>query len=137
MDAFPASGVIVAFVVTVVLAAALGFFLGRALTHSRYVERLTRAETTSRILADRTENLEADAQVRWREGLHGSVHSDVGAVRLTLPTKTLSFPAVCGPALQSLLDGAPVTAGALPGLDAADGLVVVKRLLREAVLVAL
>ncbi|WP_010539989.1 cupin domain-containing protein [Dietzia alimentaria] len=86
---------------------------------------------------DTVATLDSDTQVRWREGLHGSIHSDAGAVRLTLPTKTLSFPAVCGPALQSLLDGAPVTAGALPGLDAADGLVVVKRLLREAVLVAL
>src|SRR5699024_6773773 len=47
----------------IVLAAALGFLLGRALTRSRYLERLTRAETTSRILSERTEDLEADAQM--------------------------------------------------------------------------
>src|SRR5699024_4816770 len=50
MNAFPATGVIIAFIVAIVLAAALGFLLGRALTRSRYLERLTRAETTSRIL---------------------------------------------------------------------------------------
>ncbi|WP_181275650.1 DNA recombination protein RmuC [Brevibacterium oceani] len=63
MNAFPASGVIIALVVAIVLAAALGFLLGRSLTRSRYLERLTRAETTSRILSERTEDLEADAQM--------------------------------------------------------------------------
>ena len=79
-----------------------------------------------------------ETRVQWRDGLHGSVRADIaGRVALTLPTKTLSFPAVCAPALRAVLDGTPVTAGELPGLDAADGLVVVRRLLREAVLVAL
>jgi DNA recombination protein RmuC len=63
MNAFPASAVIIAFIVAIVLAAALGFLLGRSLTRSRYLERLTRAETTSRILSERTEDLEADAQM--------------------------------------------------------------------------
>jgi DNA recombination protein RmuC len=63
MNAFPPTGVIIAFIVAIVLAAALGFLLGRALTRSRYLERLTRAETTSRILSERTEDLEADAQM--------------------------------------------------------------------------
>ena len=63
MNAFPAAGVIAAFFLAIVLAAVLGFLLGRALTRSRYVERLTRAETTSQILTDRTEDLEADAQM--------------------------------------------------------------------------
>src|SRR5690625_1452338 len=63
MNAFPATGVLIVFVVAIVLAAALGFLLGRALTRSRYLERLTRAETTSRILSERTEDLEADAQM--------------------------------------------------------------------------
>ena len=56
---------------------------------------------------------------------------------MALPTKSISFPAVCEPALRAVLDGSPVTAGSLPGLDAEDGLVVLRRLLREAVLVAL
>ncbi|GAA1633823.1 DNA recombination protein RmuC [Brevibacterium sanguinis] len=63
MNAFPAAGVIAAFFLAIVLSAALGFLLGRALTRSRYVERLTRAETTSQILSTRTEDLEADAQM--------------------------------------------------------------------------
>lgn len=63
MNAFPASGVIIAFVVAILFAAVLGFLLGRTLTRSRYLERITRAETTSRILSERTEDLEADAQM--------------------------------------------------------------------------
>lgn len=87
--------------------------------------------------------LDAETPLCWREGLIGSVHCDgpetskPDTVRLTLPTKTLTFPAICAPALRAVLDGAPVTAGALPGLDTADGLVLLRRLLREAVLVAL
>ncbi|SMX92735.1 DNA recombination protein RmuC [Brevibacterium linens] len=63
MNAFPAAAVIIGFIVAIVLATALGFLLGRSLTRSRYLERLTRAETTSRILSQRTEDLEADAQM--------------------------------------------------------------------------
>ena len=63
MTAFPASGAIVVFILAIVLSIALGFLLGHALTRSRYIERLTRAETTSRILENRTEDLEADAQM--------------------------------------------------------------------------
>ncbi|GAA1528202.1 MULTISPECIES: DNA recombination protein RmuC [Brevibacterium] len=63
MNAFPATGLVVAFILAIIIGAALGFLLGRALTRSRYIERLTRAETMSRILTDRTEDLEADAQM--------------------------------------------------------------------------
>ena len=63
MNAIPAAGVTAAFFLAIVLAAALGFLLGRALTRARYVERLTRAETTAQILTNRTEDLEADAQM--------------------------------------------------------------------------
>ena len=87
--------------------------------------------------------LDPETRVRWRDGLHGRVDdngSDGGnpdTVVLKLPTKSISFPAVCAPALHAVLEGAPVSAGSLPGLDADDGLVVLRRLLREAVLVAL
>ncbi|RBP66188.1 DNA recombination protein RmuC [Brevibacterium sanguinis] len=63
MNAFPASGVITAFVVAILLSTVLGFLLGRALTRSRYLERLTRAETKAQLLSARTEDLEADAQM--------------------------------------------------------------------------
>ncbi|MBB1034312.1 cupin [Dietzia sp. CQ4] len=81
-----------------------------------------------------------ETRVQWRDGLHGRLDydgSDSETVVLKLPTKSISFPAVCEPALHAVLEGAPVSAGTLPGLDAADGLVVLRRLLREAVLVPL
>ena len=50
MNAIPAGGVIAAFFLAIVLAAALGFLLGRALTRARYVEAYERI--TGRDLAD-------------------------------------------------------------------------------------
>lgn len=87
---------------------------------------------------DAVATLDAETRVQWRDGLHGSLDgADPATVVLKLPTKSISFPAVCEPALHAVLEGAPVSAGTLPGLDASDGLVVLRRLLREAVLVAL
>ncbi|MDN5584945.1 MAG: DNA recombination protein RmuC [Brevibacterium sp.] len=63
MNAFPATGLVIVLILAIIISAALGFLLGRAHTRSRYIERLTRAETTSRILTNRTEDLEADAQM--------------------------------------------------------------------------
>ncbi|GEB23082.1 DNA recombination protein RmuC [Brevibacterium aurantiacum] len=63
MNSFPATGGIVILILAIIISVALGFLLGRAHTRSRYIERLTRAETTSRILTNRTEDLEADAQM--------------------------------------------------------------------------
>lgn len=63
MNSFPAAGVIVVLLLAIIISVVLGFLLGRAHTRSRYIERLTRAETTSRILTNRTEDLEADAQM--------------------------------------------------------------------------
>ncbi|MDN5877778.1 MAG: DNA recombination protein RmuC [Brevibacterium sp.] len=61
MSTFPIAGVVI--VLAIIISTALGFLLGRAHTRSRYIERLTRAETTSQILSTRTEDLEADAQM--------------------------------------------------------------------------
>ncbi|MCF2570973.1 DNA recombination protein RmuC [Brevibacterium sp. UCMA 11754] len=63
MNSFPATGVIVVLILAIIISVVLGFLLGRAHARSRYIERLTRAETTSRILTSRTEDLEADAQM--------------------------------------------------------------------------
>ncbi|MBD0323441.1 MAG: hypothetical protein ICV72_08650 [Aldersonia sp.] len=73
--------------------------------------------------------------VRWRHGLIGSVHPAHDRVELRLPTKTIDFPGECAAALDTLVAGRPVTAATLPGLSGADGLVVLRRLLREAVVV--
>ncbi|MCY1659193.1 cupin-like domain-containing protein [Dietzia sp. SL131] len=96
---------------------------------------------------DAVESLEPDTRLHLREGLHArvdctdsdadSVAANLGTVVLRLPTKLVSFPAVCASALRAVLEGAPVSAGSLPGLDADDGLVVLRRLLREGVVVAL
>jgi hypothetical protein len=94
--------------------------------------------------------LEPDTRLQLREGLHARVDctdcdcdsdpdadaANSGAVVLRLPTKSVTFPAVCASALRAVLEGAPVSAGSLPGLDADDGLVVLRRLLREGVVVA-
>ncbi|NED62503.1 cupin, partial [Streptomyces sp. SID10244] len=56
-------------------------------------------------------------------------------VELRLHGRTISFPGYCAEALDTVARGWPVHAGALPGLDTADGLVLIRRLLREAVVV--
>ena len=78
-------------------------------------------------------SLTPDTAVRWRRGLLGSLCIDADGVELRLADRTIRFPAQCGAALARLQQGDAVTAGALPGLDPDDGLVVLRRLLREAV----
>ena len=54
---------------------------------------------------------------------------------LELPDRRIQLPAATGTALRALLSGAVHQIGAVPGLDEADQIVVVRRLLREGVLV--
>ncbi|MBX7453416.1 cupin domain-containing protein [Mycolicibacterium sp. 3033] len=75
-------------------------------------------------------------RVRWRRGLWATLAEAEGRVRLHLPDRTMSFPAFCRPALQAALSGTVLDARTLPGLDAHDGAVLVRRLLREAVVTA-
>lgn len=77
----------------------------------------------------------ATIEVRWRHGLVASLARHDGRVHLRLTDRTISFPESCADALAALHGGAVAVAGDLPGLDAADGEVVVRRLLREAVVV--
>jgi hypothetical protein len=74
--------------------------------------------------------------VRWRRGLIATLtpESD-GRVALSLMDKTIRFPAACFAALQELSSGRNAAAAALPGLDTADGAVLIRRLLHEGVLV--
>ncbi|GAA4808521.1 hypothetical protein GCM10023200_52890 [Actinomycetospora chlora] len=80
---------------------------------------------------------DASTVVRRRRGLHHRLRPGTAdeAVVLELPDRTLTLPAGTRAACERLLDGGPVTAADLPGLDADDGAVVVRRLLREGVLV--
>ncbi|MFI5935475.1 cupin domain-containing protein [Actinoplanes sp. NPDC051494] len=81
--------------------------------------------------------LTPDDRVTVRHGLRRQLTPD-GAehVVLRLTGRTLRFPAYCAVALRSVLDGSPHRVADLPGLeDDHDRLVLVRRLLREAVLV--
>ena len=75
-------------------------------------------------------------RVRWRRGLLATLEDADGRVRLRLPDRTISFPEFCAPALRALQAGGVLDAATLPGLDAHDGAVLLRRLLREAVAVA-
>ena len=77
----------------------------------------------------------ATTAVRWRHGLVATVRRQDGRVHLVLSDRTISLPDVCADAVAALHAGLVADAGALPGLDAADGEVVIRRLLREAVVV--
>ncbi|NLU82821.1 cupin domain-containing protein [Rhodococcus sp. HNM0569] len=54
---------------------------------------------------------------------------------LRLPDKTIRFPSQCVAALREIATGRPVTAETLPGLTTDDAMVVLRRLLREGVVV--
>ena len=79
--------------------------------------------------------LDQDSVVRLRPQLRHALATGGDAVLLRLADRQISFPAVTEPALKALLSGRPVRVGELPGLDADDRLVLVRRLLREAVCV--
>lgn len=101
---------------------------------SRYADR-TRPVAV-RPLASLAAAEQADTiAVRWRHGLVATVRRRDGRVHLVLPDRTISLPDVCADAIAALHAGLVADAGALPGLDAADGEVVIRRLLREAVVV--
>ncbi|MGZ8802873.1 MAG: cupin domain-containing protein [Mycobacterium sp.] len=75
------------------------------------------------------------AKVRWRDGLVATVDRSGERVVLRLPDRVMTFPASCAAAVQELHRGLPTEAGSLPGLDRADATVLIRRLLREAVVV--
>jgi hypothetical protein len=71
-----------------------------------------------------------------REGLAATVAVDADGVHLRADGQALRLPAECDTAVRALADGEQLRAGALPGLDEADSLVVTRRLLRSGLLVA-
>lgn len=74
-------------------------------------------------------------RVRWRHGLIGTLEHLGEQVRLRLPNKTITFPESCATAIEALRHGLVADADTLPGLDQADSTVLIRRLLREAVVV--
>ncbi|MDZ7886742.1 MAG: cupin domain-containing protein [Mycobacterium sp.] len=102
---------------------------------ARYGSR-TRAEAVHPLAVLRAAKHADRVHVRWRRGLSATIIQEPdGQVALSLPDKTIRFPTVCFAALQELSRGKPADAAALPSLDAADGAVLIRRLLREGVLV--
>jgi ribosomal protein L16 Arg81 hydroxylase len=77
----------------------------------------------------------SDAVVQWRHGLSATIEQSGDRVVLRLPDRTMTFPRDCGEAVRALHRGDVVDAASMPGLDHADGTVLVRRLLREGVVV--
>ncbi|MPZ65570.1 MAG: cupin [Pseudonocardiaceae bacterium] len=82
------------------------------------------------------DEVSAGDEVRRRNGLRHRLHPDGQQVELELADRTVTLPGGTAAALEVLLAGRAVAIGELPGLDEADQLVLVRRLLREGVLVA-
>jgi lysine-specific demethylase/histidyl-hydroxylase NO66 len=79
--------------------------------------------------------LDQDTRVRLRPRLRHTLGTDGDGVLLRLADRRVRFPAFTEPALKAVLSGQAVRVGELPGLDADDRLVLVRRLLREAICV--
>jgi hypothetical protein len=73
--------------------------------------------------------------VQWRHGLVATIDSSDGRVVLRLPDKVMTFPMSCADALAALHGGLTADPATLAGLDHADATVLIRRLLREAVVV--
>jgi hypothetical protein len=79
--------------------------------------------------------LAAGDVVRLRVGLHHRLRPAGEHVLLELPDREISLPAVTEAAVRVLVGGTPVAVGSLPGMEEADQIVLVRRLLREGVVV--
>ena len=73
--------------------------------------------------------------VRLRVGLHHRLRPAGEHVVLELPDREISLPAFTEAAVRTLTRGHPVAVGSLPGMEEADQIVLVRRLLREGVVV--
>jgi lysine-specific demethylase/histidyl-hydroxylase NO66 len=80
--------------------------------------------------------LSGQEPVRLRNGLDTQVTVDGAGVHLRAPDKGLRLPLGCEAAIRALARNELHRAGALPGLDEADSLVVSRRLLRSGFLVS-
>jgi lysine-specific demethylase/histidyl-hydroxylase NO66 len=79
--------------------------------------------------------IDAATPVAWRRGVPTGIAVDGERVTIALSDRTITLPAEAGEAVRALASGAELTPAELPGLDAASALVIVRRLVREAVLV--
>ncbi|WP_375388232.1 cupin domain-containing protein [uncultured Amnibacterium sp.] len=103
--------------------------LGRRLT------RMSRPEPVRPLATvDAPAALDPAARVRWRHGLRARVAVSAAEVAIGLGDRTVRLPLQTADAITALEAGGGAAAGALPGLDEHDSLVVTRRLVREGVL---
>ena len=81
-------------------------------------------------------DLADDSALQLRPGLRVTATDVTDGLRIEMLDRYLSVPSLMAPAVRLVLGGRPVRVGDLPGLDAAERLVLARRLLREAVVVA-
>lgn len=77
-------------------------------------------------------SLDGTTVVRPRAGLEPSLRTDGSSVVLSTGSRTITLPVFTEPAVRRLLDGECAVAE-LPGLDAESALVLVRRMLREGI----
>jgi hypothetical protein len=81
------------------------------------------------------DTLDGSAVVRVRAHLQHGLDDDGEQVTVRLPDRTLRLPATTGKAVRMLLDGARLHVHELPDLDLDDAMALVRRLVREGVVV--
>jgi ribosomal protein L16 Arg81 hydroxylase len=102
----------------------------------RKLRQLVRPEPVAPLATvEAAADLPAEVMVRLRAGLNTEVTADAAGVHLKVPGQGLKLPVQCETAIRALARQERHRAGALPGLDEADSLVVSRRLLRSGILV--
>jgi hypothetical protein len=81
------------------------------------------------------ETLAGDTPVRLRPGLRLALRVDAGQLMIQLPDKELLMPDTLADAVRAATSGVEVSADSLLGVAAGDGLNLLRRLLREGVVV--
>jgi hypothetical protein len=81
------------------------------------------------------DGLAAGDVVRLRGGLPHRLRAAGEQIVLELPDREVRFPSFTADGLRALIGGEPVAVGSLPGMEEADQVVLVRRLLREGVVV--
>jgi bifunctional lysine-specific demethylase and histidyl-hydroxylase NO66 len=100
-------------------------------------QRMIRPEPVAPLATvDVADHLPPKAVIRLRGGLAAQVNVDASGVHLAAAGQALRLPAECEMAVRALASGERFRAGALPDLDEADSLVVIRRLIRSGILVA-
>lgn len=102
---------------------------------ARHADRTRPIAVRPLAVLDTIATIRDTTRVQWRRGLVATIGRTPDRVEFRLPDRTVSFPAYCGDALDVLHTGVVTDAAHLPGLDTADSKVLLRRLLREGIVV--